>query len=796
MMKHNVIVELSRCKGVSLLFLLLLFTLLAPAQTTQNGYVKTTGRMDNKGNLIPGTRIGGVFIQLTGGHSTVADANGNFTLTAPDTKFYLSDVQKQGYVLTDPEMLKKQYVCSSNPLVISMETKEKLADDQLAAERKLRRQLQKQLQQKEEEIDALKEENKITEEEYRKAMKKLYAYQESNEKLVSDMAKRYAELDYDLLDEFYRQVTFCIENGDLVKADSLLHSRGNVSQQIEEARKKAQAISEENEKLRQAEAVLAADIDELARRCNSYYEKFAAQFENDSAAYYMELRASLDTTKVDWQLDAASFIMKYLAGYKKALFYYQRALRQALSQYGEQHPYVMKSYNNMAIGYFNIGEYERALEYHKKSLAIRKAVYGENHPDVATSYGNLGNVYGELGDYAHELECYHKAMEIRKAVYGENHPDVAMNYSDLGVAYEYSGDYAQALECHQKALDIRKSVLGEHHTDVADSYINLGILYADIEDFEKAYECFQKALDIQKDIYSEHHPDVAEIYNNLGLVCSSLGNHTQALEYIQKGLDIMKSFFGESHPKVAIVYNSMGTVYSEQADYPHALEYYQKALTIQKLFLGNNHPDVALSYINIGDVYSCQKDSKQAMEYYQKALDILQSLYGDGHPYVAMIYSNMGELYDVQGDYAQAQKYYQKALPILKSVFGEEYPLTIKTEKKLALLPQKKIALNPAAMAQYVYTLTFDADANQEFSGEYVVLELNKWTIDSEESLFILSEETKEKSIPCIMMKDEVITTCTVTEDSNVTLDMKKVGKKEKQRITEKYHQWKNEQGK
>ena len=167
MMKHKVIAVLSRCKGVSLLFLLLLFTLLAPAQTTQIGYAKTKGRMDSKGNLIPGTRIGGVSIQLTGGHSTVSDANGDFTLTAPDQKFYLSDVQKQGYVLTDPEMLKKQYVCSANPLVISMETKEKLADDQLAAERKLRRQLQKQLQQKEEEIDALKEENKLTEEEYR-----------------------------------------------------------------------------------------------------------------------------------------------------------------------------------------------------------------------------------------------------------------------------------------------------------------------------------------------------------------------------------------------------------------------------------------------------------------------------------------------------------------------------------------------------------------------------------------------------------------------------------------------------
>ena len=104
-------------KSLILSILFLLAATFAFGQTTQTGYAKTKGRMDSKGNLIPGTRIGGVAIQLTGGHSTVADANGNFTLTAPDKKFYLSNVQKQGYVLTDPDMLKKQYVCTSNPLV-------------------------------------------------------------------------------------------------------------------------------------------------------------------------------------------------------------------------------------------------------------------------------------------------------------------------------------------------------------------------------------------------------------------------------------------------------------------------------------------------------------------------------------------------------------------------------------------------------------------------------------------------------------------------------------------------------
>jgi uncharacterized protein YPO0396 len=83
-----------------------------------------------------------------------------------------------------------------------METPEQQLQDKLNAEKKIRRNLQKQLQDKEDEIEALKEENKITLEEYQKSLQQLYAEQESNEQLIADMAKRYSELDYDQLDEF------------------------------------------------------------------------------------------------------------------------------------------------------------------------------------------------------------------------------------------------------------------------------------------------------------------------------------------------------------------------------------------------------------------------------------------------------------------------------------------------------------------------------------------------------------------------------------------------------------------
>ena len=214
-------------------------------------------------------------------------------------QFRLDSVRKKGYQLVDMEACPRTYKYSSNPLYIVMETPEQQQQDQLTAERKIRRNLQKQLQEREDEIESLKEQQQISDEEYRQALQKLYQDQENNEQLIKDMAKRYSELDYDQLDEFYRQVSYYIENGELVKADSLLKTRGDITAQVADIKQRGQTIADQDEQLQKAKAVQQADIEEAAKRCYSYFETFKAQHLNDTAAYFIELKASLDSTNVD-----------------------------------------------------------------------------------------------------------------------------------------------------------------------------------------------------------------------------------------------------------------------------------------------------------------------------------------------------------------------------------------------------------------------------------------------------------------------------------------------------------------
>ena len=65
-------------------------------------------------------------------------------------------------------------------------------------------------------------------------------------------------------------------------------------------------------------------------------------------------------------------------------------------------------------------EYNQAKVFQEKALMIRKKVFGEDHPDVAASYDNLASVYKALGEYNLAKEYSEKVLMIRKRFYGED----------------------------------------------------------------------------------------------------------------------------------------------------------------------------------------------------------------------------------------------------------------------------------------------------------------------------------------------------------------------------------------
>ena len=773
---------------------IMIFFALPSVGQTQQGVVKTRGRMVN-GKLVPGVGLPGTTVQLNDRSVVSNGTKGAFSFPARGKSYLVKSVTKKGYQLVDQEAC-RNYKYSADTLYLAMETPEQQQADLLAAERKIRRNLQRQLQQKEDEIEAMAASNAVKD----SLLRILYQQQGDNEKIIADMAKRYAALDYDQLDEFYRQVNDLIENGELIRADSLLRSRGDLQQQVEQQLQAGLAIKAEEEKVQNDRQMHTQVNDELARRCYAYYESFQQQHMPDSAVHYLELRAALDTTNVEWQNETGSYISNYIGDYPKALTYFQLVLRQSLRQYGEENEWTATSYNNIGYVYDRQGDYSKALEQYFKSLAINKNVFGPEHPYVATSYNNIGCVYANQGDYGKALEYYSKALVIWERVLGTEHPKVALSYSNIGSVYYGQGDYPKALEYHFKALAIREKVLGAEHPDVATSYNNIGYVYDSQGDYSKALEFHFKALAIFEKVLGAEHPDVATSYNNIGLVYNRQGNYFKALEYYFMALAIYEKVLGAEHPYVATSYDNIASVYNSQGNYSNALEYHFMALAIYEKVLGAEHPDIATSYNDIGIVYYNQSDYPKALEYYFMALAIYEKVLGAEHPDIATSYNNIGAVYVHQGDYSKALEYFFKALAIREKVFGPEHQYTKSVSEKI-LNVTYKMSLSSGGVQNFLSTHAFtatiiDADTpaqQQGLNGEYILLEFADWTQDSVISLFDKNDEMRGKPKDIVVLKDGVIRQYHFENTIGAMLGIKEVTTEERLRINEIYDRWKKE---
>lgn len=596
---------------------------------TQQGYVKTKGRMDSKGNLIPGQGLKGATVSIKGRTTILVNADdGAFSFPVPNTQFYVNSVRKKGYQLVDMEACPRSYKYSSNPIYIVMETPEQQLQDKLDAERKIRRNLQKQLQEREDEIEDLKAKQKISDEEYRQALQKLYQNQENNEQLVSDMAKRFSELDYDQLDEFYRQVSYYIEKGELVKADSLLSTRGDITEQVGGILRRGQALREEKEQLQKAEAVQQADLDEAAQRCYSYFETYASQHLNDTAAYYLELRASLDTTNVDWQNETGRFIQDYLGDYELAMSYYRAAMRQSLIQGNDD--FVLITYNYIGNLYIQLGKYHEALLCHKQALPLTNSLYGNDSPESSYVYGNIALVYSYLGALDSALYYINKALPILEATKGQENLDVADAYSIIGNIYS-DVDPDKAMLYYKKSLNVNSRIFGVEHPHVALDFNNIGYAFSLHNEFDSALYYYKKAMTIQEKTIGKMHPQLGITYSNIGYVLIKQDKCLEAENYFNKAMSIFIDCMGTENPFVATLYNQMSGAFLKQGDYAKALEYASKCLCIREKVFGSNHIDVATAYNNLGYINANAGNYEIALHQYEKALEIRQAFYGENN---------------------------------------------------------------------------------------------------------------------------------------------------------------------
>lgn len=699
-------------KRTNLILALAFLCGMANAQT-QQGIVKTRGRLAANGTLIPGAPLMGATVSIKNASSYVTNDNGKFSFSIPSKTFYFTGVKKQGYLLCDHDMLNRVYQYSSDTLFVVMETPDNITADRLAAEKKLRRTLQHQLQEKEDEIEAMKEQMTISEKQYHELLQDLYDKQSKNEDLIAEMAERYATLDFDEMDEFRQKVAFFIQNGELTRADSLLDTKGNMEERSAELDRMDAAIKADSEELaKRQEAhdksieLKAKALEDFAADCFSRFEICKMQYENDSAAYWLELRASKDTLNIDWLTYCGMFISEYLADYELAQKYIQRVID--ITENDPKYSDEMRGecYSHLANIHLMSGKYDEGIRLYEKS----RDLLSKDSKAYIIATGGLANCLINISKDEEAISLMREAYSLYQQ-YNHNDPELLFRLYDLlGACLDNNGEYDEGQQFLDLAVDLAETEeMNPSYQFLA--YLESASLYRNLDNYDKAENLLKKALETGLQIYDEEHPQISAVYEEFGRLYFKQSKYQDALYYTTKAKDYLEGYdnlkyaqrcaiiakiyadmgdmqqaenytmesyniklktYGEDNPVMIDAYNSLGSFYCDKGDFDKALVYIEKSISLRKSESGDMHPTLIISYSYMGGINMRLGQYEEGLKWFLLTLDITKHYYGEEHSKTADAYANVGGIYMYSGKYEEAINMLEKALHIHATVYGEK----------------------------------------------------------------------------------------------------------------------------
>ena len=251
-----------------------------------------------------------------------------------------------------------------------------------------------------------------------------------------------------------------------------------------------------------------AQRDELAEDYYHLHSIYLSRFQQDSALYYLIKRAELDTTNAQWQLDAGNFYDKLSMNYDAALVYFQRALRYAIANEGEQSLRAAIAHNNIAYALTCLKRYDEALPEQRTALHLYTRIYGAEHEQTVARMTNMGVIYYYKKQLDSAQVYFDKAELAYSALSNRPETNVSLLHTDLLM--------------NQAAIDVAQKQL------------------------EKAYARLLKAKEIlPKEGEEKRH---IKLLSSLGAVAKMRGKSDEAHSYWQQAYDLALTFYGPEHP--------------------------------------------------------------------------------------------------------------------------------------------------------------------------------------------------------------------------------------------------------
>ncbi|MDE6311856.1 MAG: tetratricopeptide repeat protein [Muribaculaceae bacterium] len=686
--------------GRKILFVIFaIFAICGQGQTVQRGTVKEYNERNRK------TALPGVELRVSGAGSTVSDAGGDFELVfrilGPGRKVNVSSIEKAGYIVFNKDALEQWNINPDERFVVVMCRSDKFKTICENYYRTTEEHYARQYRKSQQELERLRSENKVKDEEYRKRLQELQdSYMQQLENL-DNYIDRFARFDLSEISEGEREIVELVEQGLFDEA----------VQKYEELRITEQLVQalQQRAKLRDAVAAVEVSVDSLYAAADRQITtlQLAGASNNGRVLEIYTSIADADSANVEWLLETGLYAQVYLADYDAAKKYFEKALKSALAK-GDTEG-ALKGYAGLGAVYADENAFEQSMECYDKALALGVT----DNPGLATVYSNRGtnylrqgnpeqanveymkaldvlerydmletieafNIYTNIASsfslsamYDKALEYYLKAYALDGKMQDSSPAESAMLRNNMGMLYYYTGQYDNALEFFEGALEAMKKIYGPEHPNIGLVYQNMGIIYMNRGDYDKSVENLEKARGITEKFWGEKHLEMGNYYNNMAMILYNTGDVDRALEEYNKALSIYLELAGEESAIVAKCYNNLAMCHMQKGDAEKAMAALEKSRDIYEKTGFGNHPDMAMILNNIGYLHSTRGELAEASESYKKALSIQLKTQGENHPDVGTSYNNIGLLHMSSGEYDKALDYFVKATEIWERAYGE-----------------------------------------------------------------------------------------------------------------------------
>lgn len=459
---------------------------------TQQGHVRTISRPNH-----PSENLEGVLIRVRGNHNMVmSEQTGDFVILMQELQngdpYTLSAVMKSGYQLSEQDIIGRPQAGSDKvPLVLVMVSTTQLQEEKNAIAAKAREGIERFYTEQFAAIEKALSQQRLTKEQYEQRIAELDDKLMRSEQQIEQMADRYARTDYSLLDSVAGLIQSAIEQGDLEAAERMILRKGSLSD-------RRQLIADMQRDVLAQEQDLKQDYYHL-------YGIALCRFQPDSAMHYLKLRADIDTTDAEAQLDYAKFLNEYFRDKKEEAWRYtQLAERQVIKTDGEHSMLMFRVLNEK-------GQYQCLKQ-----------------------------------DYAHAITTWRQAVDLSVEIYGKDHKYTATRRVSLGASYYGQKKYKEAKKQLNEALRIYHLAGQEDAVSEANALNNLaGVAFAE-KDYAEAQVLFEQAVTLLKSI-SPNNTILPSTLANLATTCTHIGDNEAAQRYYQEAYSVARRIFGEKH---------------------------------------------------------------------------------------------------------------------------------------------------------------------------------------------------------------------------------------------------------